>query len=204
MFLSKYQLSHHATSGFRCARSERSFKLALLKHINSQVKSKRVANDIREKASQYISRTRMLNFRSCRKWLFSRRPCQIENTFSTCVRLAGVTRYLKDYLHLSLETFLRIWISLFKFKSIKCMYFDSSKIPVNLHNGLGLYFVSSIFSESKPMVFQYFKKKPLKSWIFTSLVHFFGQAAILECDGGCYELFSTKLKISIWTVIYWI
>lgn len=140
MFLSKYLLSHHATSGFRCARSERSFKLALLKHINSQVKSKRVANDIREKASQYISRTRMLNFRSCRKWLFSRRPCQIENTFSTCVRLAGVTRYLKDYLHLSLETFLRIWISLFKFKSVKCMYFDSSNIPVNLHNGARIIF----------------------------------------------------------------
>ena len=76
------------------------------------------------------------------------------------------------------------------------MYFDSSKIPVNLHNGLGLYFVSSIFSESKPMVFHYLKKNNIKSLIFSSLVHFCGQAAILECDRGCYELFSTKLKIS--------
>ena len=168
MFLSKYQLSHHATSGFRCARSERSFKLALLKHINSQVKSKRVANDIREKASQYISRTRMLNFRSCRKWLFSRRPCQIENTFSTCVRLAGVTRYLKDYLHLSLETFLRIWISLFKFKSIKCMYFDSSKIPVNLHNGAGIIFYFFNIFRVETYGFPVLQKKNLKSWIFSS------------------------------------
>lgn len=136
MFLSKYQLSHHATSGFRCARSERSLKLALLKHINSQVKAKRGGSYMKEKASQYISRTRMLNFRSCRKWLFSRRPCQIENTFSTCVRRNSISQRL--YLHLLLETFLRIWISLFKFKSIKSMYFDSSKIPVNLYNGAGI------------------------------------------------------------------